>query len=67
MTPIGNQPQRWLQNELERTLNHAVADGGNRKNTNAFASVLRYLYPSKPHGTIAVPEQFIPELLEKCI
>src|SRR5215472_3828519 len=56
-----------LQDELERTLNHAVADRGNRKNADLLAPVLRYFLLPRRHGSIRVVDQFVPDLFQKIL
>src|SRR5258708_1070313 len=56
-----------LQNELECSLNHAVADSRNRKNADFLAPVLGNLLFPCPHGPIRVVDQFIPYLLQKTL
>ncbi len=56
-----------FQDELERTLNHPVADGGNRENADFVAPVLRdFLLPHR-HGPIRVGNQFVPNLFQKAL
>src|ERR1700687_2095822 len=54
-----------LQDELQRTLNHAVADCGNRKNADLAAPVLRNLLLPHRHGLIRVLVQFVLNLFQK--
>src|SRR6267142_5677107 len=54
-----------LQDELERTLDHTVTNGGNRKNADLIAPVLRDLLLSYPRGLIRVLDQFVLNLFQK--
>src|SRR5580658_4115110 len=56
-----------LQNELERTLNHAVADCGDRENADFAAPVLRNLLLPHRHGSIRVVDQFLLNLFQKTL
>src|SRR5215470_13102666 len=56
-----------LQDELECPLDHTVPDGGNGKNADLGAPVLRnFLFPY-PHGLIRFPDQFVLNLFEKAL
>ncbi|HEY4050308.1 MAG TPA: hypothetical protein VGM27_25875 [Acidobacteriaceae bacterium] len=54
-----------LQDELERTLNHAVADRGNREDADFVAPGLRDLLSPHRRGPIRVCDEFVPYLLQK--
>src|ERR1035437_1612139 len=54
-----------LQDELQRSLNHTVANSRNRKHADFIAPVLRYLLLPRRHGPIRNVDQFIPYLLKK--
>jgi hypothetical protein len=56
-----------FQNELERTLHHAVTNGGNRKNADFVAPVLGNLFPPCSHGPIRLGDQFAPNLLKEVV
>src|SRR5450631_427375 len=55
-----------LQYELERSLNHAVADRRNREDAN-FPAILRYLLPPSPQRHIVTPDQFALDLLKELL
>src|ERR1017187_7065014 len=52
-----------FQNELECSLDHAIADPGNREDADLGASVLRNLLLPCSHGPIRVGDQFVSDLL----
>src|SRR5580658_1372962 len=54
-----------LQDELKRTLNHAVTDRWNREDTDFIAPVLRDLLFPNRGGPIRVGDKFVPYLLQK--
>src|ERR1039458_72824 len=56
-----------LQNELERPLNHTVADSRDRQNADFLAPVLGNLLLPSPHGPIRVVDQFLPDLPQKTL
>src|SRR4030067_2906422 len=53
------------QEEFERTLDHAVANGRDREDSDLAAALLRDLFPPTPPGPIRAGDQFVPELLEE--
>src|ERR1035437_8397228 len=55
-----------LQDELEGSLDHAVADTRNRKNAD-FSPVLRNFLIPRPHGPIRLGDQFVPDLPQKTL
>src|SRR6266849_6528197 len=55
----------WLQDELNCSLNHPVADRGDRQNAHLRAPVLRDLLLPHRHGLIRVVDQFVPNLPQK--
>ena len=55
-----------LQNELHRSLDHAVADGRYRENAHR-AVVLRDCLPPRPHRPIAACDQFVLQLREEVL
>jgi hypothetical protein len=56
-----------LQDELKRTLDHAVTDRRDRENADFVAPVLRDLLLSHRHGLIRVVDQFILHLFQKTL
>src|SRR6202161_1511082 len=56
-----------LQNELQRPLNHTVADRRNRQDADFLAPVLWNLLLPSPHGPIRVGDQFIPYLVQETL
>ncbi len=54
-----------LQDELERSLDHAVTNRGDRENTDPLSIPFRYLHPPDRRGTIPVRDQLIPDALQK--
>ena len=54
-----------LQDALERALDHAVADRGDREDSDLAAIGLRDRLLPAPQGPIRAGDQFVPELLEK--
>src|SRR5258707_4405578 len=54
-----------LQDELERTLDHTVTNGRNRKHADLGSPVFRNLLFSYPHGLIRVVDQFVLNLFQK--
>src|SRR5450432_2085755 len=54
-----------LQNELQRPLNHTVADSRDRQDPDFLAPVFWNLLLPPPHGPIRVSDQFLPDLLQK--
>jgi site-specific DNA recombinase len=54
-----------LQDELQRTLNHAVANCGDREDADFIAPVLRDLLSPNRYGPIRVGDEFVPYLLQK--
>jgi len=68
--PIAKRPrlevslEDGFQDELEGSLDHAVADGRNSENAD-LAVVLGYFLPPIPQRTIRMCRQFVLELLEE--
>src|SRR5713101_8191263 len=54
-----------LQDELERSLDHSVTNGRNRKHADLGSPVFRNLLFSYPHGLIRVVDQFVLNLFQK--
>ena len=51
-----------LQDELQRTLDHAVADGRYPEHADFLAAVLRDLLPPVGHGNVPTRDQIVPDL-----
>src|SRR5260370_32080611 len=56
-----------FQDELECSLDHAIADRGNREDADLSAPVLRYLLLPCSHGPIRICDQFVSDLLKKTL
>src|SRR5260370_42499435 len=56
-----------VQDELEGSLDHTIADRGSRKDADFSAPILRYLLLPCSHGSIRVSDQFVPDLLAKTL
>src|SRR6266852_2423227 len=54
-----------FQDELECSLDHAIADRGNREDADLGTSVLRNLLLPCSHGPIRVGDQFVSDLLKE--
>jgi site-specific DNA recombinase len=56
-----------LQEAFECALDYAIADGGNREDSDLAAILLRDRLPPTPQGPIRAGEQCVPELLEELL
>lgn len=56
-----------LQDELERTLDHAVPDRGYPQNADLAATVLGNLLSPVGHGNVPTRDQLVPDLLQEAV